>query len=588
MCPDVGSEAPEADEADTAPESTEASPESSAASPESSETPESTQPRRDWRHRLRSPQLGGGALVVAVAAFVYTRYSFHDWMTRDSAIYMYGGQRVLHGQPPYVSMMDPKGPVSSLLAAVGVAVAKLLGRNDVVTVRIEFFLLALLGILGVYLLTLHVTRSVFAAVVAGIVFVGFRSFAYNAVAGPEGHLPGIVFMILMLWLTLRKQWFLAGLAAMLAFLTWQPLFIYPIVALVCAVAWSPGERGRAALRSLAGLATPVVALIVYYAWGGHLRQLLNGLIVYPLTGVIRKNTTVYHRVRYFARAIEHIYGLMAVFFWVGAALVFVAAIRSMLSARSRGRQALLDPSVLLLASTLVVQLGYISYDYIGFPHTFTVLPYAAFGIGWGLARGLDRLRAVSVRWSQVAVAVAAVVAVVIAVGSAISYSSGHAKKAGNLITEEAGACGLQRALVPGTPLWVIDNPGPLVLLHRRQPDNFPYVGGGLDVWKVHHTKHGFEGWMHEIKASHTSLVVFESWVKGPYKDRVKNWLRSQGFRSGSIGPWKVFVDRAGRAWMRHHGLILVRHQHGPKSPLTGSNKLTVTHCPAPSTRTKSR
>ncbi len=114
-----------------------------------------------------------------VAVLLYTRFSPRLWVNRDAFIYLYGGQRVLHGQPPYVSEMDPKGPVSSLLSAAGVAVARLLGRNDILVVRIEFLALAVLGVLGVYLLVRALFDSVLAAVFAAVAFTGFRSFAFN-------------------------------------------------------------------------------------------------------------------------------------------------------------------------------------------------------------------------------------------------------------------------------------------------------------------------------------------------------------------------------------------------------------------------
>ena len=256
-----------------------------------------------WRsgalRTVRSPGFVGGWCAVVVAVLLYTRFSPRLWVNRDAFIYLYGGQRVLHGQPPYVSEMDPKGPVSSLLSAAGVAVARLLGRDDILVVRIEFLALAVLGVLGVYLLVRALCDSVLAAVFAAVAFTGFRSFAFNVMAGPEGHLPGIVFLVFTMWLIVRRRWYLAGVVGMLAFLTWQPLFIYPIAVLACAAAWSADGRRRAVATALAGIATPTLLLIAYYGWGGHLRPLWDGLIWFPLTGVVRRNTTLLHRLRFF-------------------------------------------------------------------------------------------------------------------------------------------------------------------------------------------------------------------------------------------------------------------------------------------------
>jgi hypothetical protein len=520
---------------------------------------------------MLAPRAVGGYCAVLVAAVLYSRFDLHGWLTRDASLYLYGGQRVVAGQPPYVSMMDPKGPVSSILAGIGVAVARLFGYGDVPVVRVEFCALAVAGVLGVYLLVLELARSVLAAVVAAVVFTAFRSYAFNALVGPEGHLPGIVFLTFALWLTVRRKWFLAGIAAAMAFLTWQPLFAYPIVGLVCAIAWSPGRRRRAAALNLAGLATPTAALIGYFAWDGHLRALVDGLIVFPLTGVVRKPNTPLGRLRSFAGSVTHLYGPVAILFWLGLLVIAVLAIRAVLASR---RDCVRDPFLLLLASTLVLQLGYVCYDYIGFPHTYPLLPYAAAGIGVGVARTLARLTSVRLRWARRAVVVGMTV---LAIGSLIVYSRPSPRYA-NLAAQQAGACAVQQSLAPGTPLWVIDDPGPLVLLRRRQPDNYPYVGSGLDTWKVDHTFGGFAGWTREIVRSRASIVVLQSWLHGRYKLPMTRWLVAHGYRPGHIGVWRVFVTRAAQTQMAAHSIALSRRrQIWPL--LAGGGRYTVTHCP---------
>ena len=84
----------------------------------------------------------------------------------------------------------PKGPVAGMPSGFGVAAARVLGRDDVLAVRVEFFVLTAVSALGVYLLVLHLWDSVVAALVAVAVFASFRSYAYFAAAGPDGHTPG--------------------------------------------------------------------------------------------------------------------------------------------------------------------------------------------------------------------------------------------------------------------------------------------------------------------------------------------------------------------------------------------------------------
>src|SRR6476659_7330043 len=90
----------------------------------------------------------GAIGAVTIAAMVYSQFDIYGKLSRDSAIYIYGGQRFTHGVPPYASIMDPKGPVSSILCGFGVAVARLLGRDDVLVIRVGFCALAIVGVLG--------------------------------------------------------------------------------------------------------------------------------------------------------------------------------------------------------------------------------------------------------------------------------------------------------------------------------------------------------------------------------------------------------------------------------------------------------
>lgn len=523
--------------------------------------------------RAARPAVGAAAAVMVVAAFLFTRFDLYGKLTRDSAIYIYGGQRLTHGSPPYVSMMDPKGPISSFLCGAGVAVARLFGRDDLLVIRAEFCALAVVGVLGIFLLVLELTRSIIAGVVGAVVFMAFRTFAFYAWVGPEGHMPAIVFMIFALWLTVRRNWYLAGVAASLAFLTWQPMFAYPVIALVCALVWSPGRRIRAGAWNVAGGATPFLVLVVYYAIDGHLKQFFDGLFVYPLTGVVRPPDTVGRRLAFFWRDISNIYQLAAILYWVGLALVVAAAVLTVVRNRDGWRSALLRPMVLLFAVTLLFNLAYVMYDYIGYPHSWPMLPYVSVGFGVAIGALVARIPAERVRWATASLTAAAAA---LAVVCAVDYSS-QPPPTYDLHAQEAASCAIKRSLVPGTPLWSTDLPNPLVLLHRRQPDDFPYVGGGLDVWKVDHTKGGFEGWMNQITESRASIVIVDGWVSGKYKHPMFEWLFEHGYKRGYIGPWRVFVTKDARERMTALSLEL-SPEPGTYPLTTHGGEFTRTHC----------
>ncbi|MBV9454611.1 MAG: hypothetical protein JOZ19_10895, partial [Rubrobacter sp.] len=70
-------------------------------------------------------------LVLALAVFVYGMYGFDGVLLRDYSIYLYSGQRMAEGIPPYLSIFDHKGPLSPMIAGLGVMLSKLLGCDDV-------------------------------------------------------------------------------------------------------------------------------------------------------------------------------------------------------------------------------------------------------------------------------------------------------------------------------------------------------------------------------------------------------------------------------------------------------------------------
>ena len=91
-------------------------------------------------------------LVLALAVFVYGLYGLDGVLLRDYSIYLYSGQMVAEGVPPYVSAFDHKGPLSPMIAGLGVVLSWPLGWDDVYTVRLIFFTTSCLGVVAVYLL----------------------------------------------------------------------------------------------------------------------------------------------------------------------------------------------------------------------------------------------------------------------------------------------------------------------------------------------------------------------------------------------------------------------------------------------------
>ncbi|MBV9455812.1 MAG: hypothetical protein JOZ19_17115, partial [Rubrobacter sp.] len=136
--------------------------------------------------------------VLVLAALVYGMYGFDGVLLRDYSIYLYSGQRVAEGIPPYVGIFDHKGPLSPMIAGLGVMLSELLNWDDILTVRLVFFATGCLTVMVVYLLGKSVFRSHMTGSFAALTFLGFYAYGYPAASGPEPKTPMVLFQTLSL------------------------------------------------------------------------------------------------------------------------------------------------------------------------------------------------------------------------------------------------------------------------------------------------------------------------------------------------------------------------------------------------------
>jgi hypothetical protein len=238
-----------------------------------------------WTGKLALP-----LLVLALAAFVYSLHGFEGVLLRDYSIYLYSGQMMAEGIPPYVSVFDHKGPLSPMIAGLGAMWAKELNWDNVYTVRLVFYAIGCLTVVAVYLLGKSLFRSQAAGLFGALTFLGFYGYAQPAASGPEPKTPMVLFQTLSLLLTIQKRWFWAGFFGSLAFLVWQPMVVFSFVTFVLAVTRFREERFRAALRALAGIATPLVVVVVYFYFNDALDDFFDGFILFNFVHLVRGQT----------------------------------------------------------------------------------------------------------------------------------------------------------------------------------------------------------------------------------------------------------------------------------------------------------
>lgn len=496
----------------------------------------------------------GGFVAVGAAVALFTRFGINGLLSRDEAIYTYGGQQLAHGVAPYASIFDPKTPLSTIIAGGAAGLAHAVDRNDIYAIRAAFFVCSCLTVLAVYVLALRLFRSVAAGVVAAIVFTSFTGFAQDALSGPDAKTPGILLAVLAMWLTLERRWVVAAVAGSLAFLVWQPLLIYPVVTVVVAALSSDqGGRRRAAGFAAVGAGVPIVATVIGFAAGGALDDLVNAAFVFPATDVIRAPVTFTGRFTRIADVIHASYGVSGVLLWVGLAAVAICSAVHVVRRRRDVTASLRDPLVSVVLVTGLVEMAYAIYDFQGYPDVYPLLPYGALGLG-----ALTALitRTLSDARARRAVTAGALAAVTVLAGFSWTWY-GDAPDKGMFRDQRASACAVERLLGSTGHLYALGNPAFVALTHRRNPDQFLYLGSGVDEWKIDHTTGGFGGWVAQVLARQPAVIPVGGWFD-QRKDQMIAALRAAGYRARYAGTWRLLLSPATLAAAPGLGVHLTR------------------------------
>ncbi len=514
-------------------------------------------------YSLRIPVVVTLFLIFALAAAVSSLYGLGGGLSRDGAIYLYSGQRMAEGVPPYVSVFDHKGPLAPMLAGAGVMLSELLNSNDIMTVRVIFFLIGCLAVVSAYLLGSNLFKSQRAGIFAALTFLAFFCFGRYATAEPEAKTPMLLFEVLALLLTSQKRWFWAGLCGSLAFLVWQPMVVFPLVTLFLAATQPAGARSSALSRAASGAGLPVAATVAYFYVEGALYELINGSILFNLRYLDQERVSaVAPQLLAPAKAIFQGYTTILIPMVICAmfAAVVVGAVTlgrlylpkgpARISLGNVATRETFAPVLLSLPFPVIWSM----MDFQGYPDFFVFIPYVAIGFGGFLYFVAGRVEAADgaslrgVRRSFVPITYAlltaiAVISSLITIKLAAQVSSldmdDRGPKPGDFDYQQRAAAKMRERFGEDAKVVSIGVPQVLVLLRDRNPNAYAFIIRGIDQEIALRTPGGFEGWLQELGAYDPDVIAFGK-TSGHYKPELMDWLRSHYVRE-QIGPWIVFV-----------------------------------------------
>ncbi|MGH9173222.1 MAG: hypothetical protein ACRD1H_02630, partial [Vicinamibacterales bacterium] len=326
--------------------------------------------------------IAGATVSLVIAVSLFSRFSIDGTLARDEAIYAYAGQQQAQGTPFYVSIVDQKTPLGSMIAAAAVTIGRAVGADDLSAIRIMFFVFACLTVVAAYLLATWLFESPLIGLVAAASFASFKEFALGALTGPQVKQPAVFFAVLSMALIVRRGYFWGAFAGSLAFLVWQPLVVFPIVALAAAaLATAADRKWKRFGRACAGAAIPLGGTALYFWLVDALDELVAAAFVFPVTYLERTDESLLERLQRIVSVVDRHYDRAEVLFWGGLVILLgllavrVAQRRSDIWAMVRD-----DAYVHVVVASLLPIAAFSATDFQGSADLYPLLPYAAIGV----------------------------------------------------------------------------------------------------------------------------------------------------------------------------------------------------------------
>ncbi len=430
-----------------------------------------------------------------VALGVYALHGFQSSLDRDQATFVYGGQQLLHGTPPYRGIFNSVGPLGDMIAGLGILLGRPLGLDDLTGARVLYLLVSAACVAVLSVLAREAFASRAAGLLAPAVFLTFASFLKLATAGPREKTAMVLFLEIVLLLLLRRRWLAAGVFTALATSVWQPVLLPAAAAAAAAILTAAEPRLRAVARYVVGGLVPTAVLAGYFAVEGALKVAWWGFVVVNV-GYTTQPTILDS---WGLVTADYRWSLAPVLLGWVAALGLAA--RAVLRSGQRGGAPevdAVDRNLLVLGSGTLASGLWSCYAINGGADLFVVLPFAALGVaGVLLALG----RRVSPENARRLCAAGVTVAVACAGVEAVTTRDHR------LPAERREDARMIAAVPPGSSVLSVYAPEVLVLLHRRNTSPWQLSNAAISSFLDDHLTGGLGGYADRISRLRPALIV---------------------------------------------------------------------------------
>jgi hypothetical protein len=455
-------------------------------------------------------------LAGVVSLVVYGLHGVDGWLTRDLGVYSYAGQRVADGVPPYEDILNRAGPLAHALPAVGVWLARLVGGDELTTMRLLFMGFAGAAVTVIYLLGRDLFSSRRAGLVTAAAFLSFAGFIQYAADGPREKTPMTLFIVAALLAATRRRWFVSGVFVALATLCLQTAFFSTfVVVAVSALRLPGGLRLRALGRVAVGGGLVVAVTTAYFAAAGAFHAMLEGFYL-----INARYTTPNSPLGILGEKWDDLRTAYGPSTWVilagfvAVVALSVVDLRESRAARRTGRALSGQARLAAYGAGMLAGLAWIAHEYDAWPDLFPLLPLCAVGLGGVAARLVAHLAG----RQGLAVAVAfALAATGLAFGESVSHQNNL------LLLQKRSVDAVFGALPRDARLISLEAPQPLVLTERVNPTRHQMFGSGLDDYIDDTWPGGMTGFRRWVVDQHADLITLgdpppSGWVTAISKD----------------------------------------------------------------------
>ena len=476
-------------------------------------------------------------LIAIVSALCFAQYGFEGGLTRDTANLIYSGQQMARGVPHYVSAFNHSGPLSPMIAGVSISAARLFNADDVIAVRVLFFICAVLTVAGVYLLALTLFESQAVGFLSAFAFLGFECFGEDAASGPRAKIPMVLFQALALALAARRSWFWSGLFGSLAFLVWQPMAVFPLLTIFLALAQAPPgrDRRRNLILAASGFVLPIAMVCIYFLSMRAFNEMFEGVLLFNLFYLEREPSSFLQHMAALVGAILRSYSIMTVpIFLAFLALGFIYFWRVRLEGGIR--QTISNDRFAVILLSLPAPLLWSMMDFQGCPDFYVFLPYLAIGFGWLLSlmsKALAGFEAIGPKSHKL---VPVTLCLLLVTASALEYRRNANRE---LRDQRTAARALESEFGSGIRIISISAPELLVLMNRTNPNRYIFIASGVDNLIDARTPGGFDGWLQQLEDYNPDVIAFGP-ATGRFSLRLVEWLKSR-YSERSLLEWKLYV-----------------------------------------------